>query len=166
MTTTAISSAAVPSATVPTTTAPATTPTTSAASATSKTGAGTGASNATPENPNGELGKNDFLKLMVAQLQAQNPLEPTNDTEYIAELAQFSQLEQTTNIAQTSSQAAVSQQVAQAVGLIGHTVSYIDPTTGASTQGKVQTVEIGSAGPTLTVEGTAGIEPSSITEVS
>ncbi|HEY3829854.1 MAG TPA: flagellar hook capping FlgD N-terminal domain-containing protein [Solirubrobacteraceae bacterium] len=121
---------------------------------------------ATPENPKGELGKNDFLKLMVAQLQAQNPLEPTNDTEYIAELAQFSQLEQTTNIAQTSSQSATAQQVAQAVGLIGHTVSYIDPTTGATTQGKVQNVEIGSSGATLTIEGTAGIEPASITEVS
>jgi flagellar basal-body rod modification protein FlgD len=154
---------ATPTTAVPATTTPATT--TGSPSATGKS-KGTEASSATPENPNGELGKNDFLKLMVAQLQAQNPLEPTNDTEYIAELAQFSQLEQTTNIAQTSSQAAVSQQVAQAVGLIGHTVSYTDPTTGASTQGKVQTVEIGSAGPTLTVEGTAGIEPSSITEVS
>ena len=131
-----------------------------------KTGSGTGASSATPENPKAELGKNDFLQLMVAQLQAQNPLEPTNDTEYIGELAQFSQLEQTTNIAQTSSQAANSQQVAQAVGLIGHTVSYTDPTTGATAQGTVQNVEIGSTGATLTIEGTAGIEPSSITEVS
>ena len=118
------------------------------------------------ENPGAQLGKNDFLKLMVAQLQAQNPLEPTNDTEYIAELAQFSQLEQTSNIAQTSSQAALSQKVAQAVGLIGHTVSYIDPTTGASAQGKVQNVEIGASGATLTVEGVSGIEPASITEVS
>jgi flagellar basal-body rod modification protein FlgD len=151
--------------TIPTATATAI-PTTAAAlpSATSKANGETKA--ATPENPKGELGKNDFLKLMVAQLQAQNPLEPTNDTEYIAELAQFSQLEQTTNIAQTSSQAALSQKVAQAVGLIGHTVSYIDPTTGASTQGKVQNVEIGSTGATLTVEGVAGIEPSGITEVS
>jgi flagellar basal-body rod modification protein FlgD len=129
------------------------------------TGSGTSAA-ATPENPKGELGKNDFLKLMVAQLQAQNPLEPTNDTEYIAELAQFSQLEQTTNIAQTSSQSASAQQVAQAVGLIGHTVSYIDPATGATAQGTVETVEIGTSGATLTIEGTAGVEPSSITEVS
>jgi flagellar basal-body rod modification protein FlgD len=135
-------------------------------SAASATGSGTTAAAKTPENPSGELGKNDFLKLMVAQLQAQNPLEPTNDTEYIAELAQFSQLEQTSNIAQTSSQAALSQKVAQAVGLIGHTVSYIDPTTGASAQGKVQNVEIGASGATLTVEGVSGIEPASITEVS
>jgi flagellar basal-body rod modification protein FlgD len=150
--------------TIPTATATAIPTAATASPSASKASAETEA--ATPENPKGELGKNDFLKLMVAQLQAQNPLEPTNDTEYIAELAQFSQLEQTTNIAQTSSQAAVSQQVAQAVGLIGHTVSYIDPTTGASTQGKVQNVEIGSTGATLTVEGIAGIEPAGITEVS
>jgi flagellar basal-body rod modification protein FlgD len=150
------------------TTTPATAAATPAttASSTTKTGSGTSASSATPENPKAELGKDAFLQLMVAQLQAQNPLEPTNDTEYIGELAQFSQLEQTTNIAQTSSQAAISQQVAQAVGLIGHTVSYTDPTTGASTQGTVQNVEISSTGATLTVEGITGIEPSSITEVS
>jgi flagellar basal-body rod modification protein FlgD len=150
------------------TTTPATAPATPAATSpsTTKTGSGTSASNATPENPKAELGKDAFLQLMVAQLQAQNPLEPTNDTEYIGELAQFSQLEQTTNIAQTSSQAANSQQVAQAVGLIGHTVSYTDPTTGASAQGTVQNVEISSTGATLTIEGTTGIEPSSITEVS
>jgi flagellar basal-body rod modification protein FlgD len=119
-----------------------------------------------PANPNGELGKNDFLKLMVAQLQAQNPLEPSNGTEYISELAQFSQLEQTTNLAQTSSQSVAAQQVAQAVGLIGHTVSYIDPSTGDTTQGSVQNVEITSTGATLTVEGITGIEPSRITEVA
>jgi flagellar basal-body rod modification protein FlgD len=148
-------------------TIPSTTATAIPVAAAAATSAASGESAAaTPENPNGELGKNDFLKLMVAQLQAQNPLEPTNDTEYIAELAQFSQLEQTTNIAQTSSQAAVSQQVAQAVGLIGHTVSYVDPSTGASAQGKVQNVEIGSTGASLTIEGVAGIEPSGITEVS
>jgi flagellar basal-body rod modification protein FlgD len=150
MTTTAVPATATPTAA---TTSPSTTKNSSGASA-------------TPENPNGELGKNDFLQLMVAQLQAQNPLEPTNDTEYISELAQFSQLEQTTNIAQTSSQSAGAQEVAQAVALIGHTVSYTDPTTGAATQGTVQNVEISSTGATLTVEGITGIEPSSITEVS
>ncbi len=126
----------------------------------------TGASAAAPENPGGVLGKNDFLKLMVAQLQAQNPLEPSNGTEYVSELAQFSQLEQTTNMAQTSSQSAAAQQVAQAVALIGHTVSYRDPTTGAAVQGPVQNVEITASGATLTVEGITGIEPASITEVS
>lgn len=137
------------------------------ATATPSTGvAAASASSTTPVNPGGELGKNDFLKLMVAQLQAQNPLEPSNGTEYISELAQFSQLEQTTNIAQSSAQSASSQQAAQVLGLIGHTVSYVDHTTGATVEGPVQSVEITSAGASLTIGGAAGIEPGAVTEVS
>jgi flagellar basal-body rod modification protein FlgD len=128
--------------------------------------ASTGSSESQPTNPGSELGKNDFLKLMVAQLQAQNPLEPSNGTEYISELAQFSQLEQTTNIAQSSSQSVAAQQLAQAVGLIGHTVSYVDPSTGATQQGLVQSVDITSSGASLTINGTSGIEPGAISEVS
>lgn len=41
-----------------------------------------------------ELGKNEFLKVLVAQMANQNPLEPTSDTEFIAQMAQFSALEQ------------------------------------------------------------------------
>lgn len=65
-----------------------TTPIAPATSATSPSNVG-----ASPENPNGVLGQNDFLKLMIAQLQAQNPLEPSNGNEYVTELAQFTQLE-------------------------------------------------------------------------
>jgi flagellar basal-body rod modification protein FlgD len=131
-----------------------------------KTSSATSSAAAEPVNPNGELGKNDFLKLMIAQLQAQNPLEPSNGTEYISELAQFSQLEQTTNIAQDSSQSTTAQRVAQAVALIGHTVSYTDPSTGATQSGSVQSAEITPEGATLTVEGTPGIELAGVTEVS
>jgi flagellar basal-body rod modification protein FlgD len=122
--------------------------------------AATGSSAATtPENPNGVLGQNDFLKLMIAQLQAQNPLEPSNGTEYISELAQFTQLEQTTNLASSS-------ELSGAVQLIGHTVTYTDPTTGATAKGTVQSVQSGASGPTVTVEGIPGIKVSSIAEVS
>jgi flagellar basal-body rod modification protein FlgD len=135
-------------------------------SATSSTGSATSSAETEPTNPKGELGKNAFLQLMVAQLQAQNPLEPSNGTEYISELAQFSQLEQTTNIAQSSTQSVAAQRVAQAVGLIGHTVSYTDPSTGATHSGPVQSVEITTAGATLTIEGTPGIELAGVTEVA
>ena len=43
-----------------------------------------------------DLGKDDFLRLLVAQLQNQDPLRPLDSTSFIAELAQFSQLEQST----------------------------------------------------------------------
>lgn len=112
---------------------------------------------ASPENPNGTLGQNDFLKLMIAQLQAQNPLEPGNGTEYVSELAQFTQLEQTTNLAGAG-------ELSSAVQLIGHTVSYTNAA-GTTVTGTVESVQSATSGPTVTVQGVAGVKLASITEV-
>jgi flagellar basal-body rod modification protein FlgD len=135
-----------------------TTPIAQAAS-TANAGGAIPAKPAGPENPNGALGQNDFLKLMIAQLQAQNPLEPSNGNEYVTELAQFTQLEQTTNLASAG-------ELSSAVQLIGHTVSYSDPTTGAAATGVVESVQSATSGPTVTVEGVPGIKLSSVTEVN
>jgi len=112
---------------------------------------------ATPENPNGILGQNDFLKLMVAQLEAQNPLEPGNSNEYINELAQFTQVEQITNLASAN-------ELSSAVSLIGRKVTY-DDAEGAATTGTVQSVQSDSSGTTVTVEGVPGVKLTAITEV-
>jgi len=50
------------------------------------------------------LGKDQFLKLLISQLQNQNPLEPMNDQEYVAQMAQFSSLEQLQNMNSSLSQ--------------------------------------------------------------
>jgi flagellar basal-body rod modification protein FlgD len=58
------------------------------------------ATNATPGLTGAakQLGKNDFLKLLTAQLQNQDPLKPQDNSAFVAELAQFSNLEQTVGI--------------------------------------------------------------------
>lgn len=49
-----------------------------------------------------ELGKEDFLLLLVTQMQYQDPLDPADNTEYVAQLAQFSELEQMSNLNTTA----------------------------------------------------------------
>jgi flagellar basal-body rod modification protein FlgD len=109
------------------------------------------------ENPNGILGQNDFLKLMVAQLQAQNPLEPGNPNEFINETEQMTQVEQITNLANAN-------ELSSAVGLIGRSVSYNNGA-GEAVAGKVQSVQSDASGTTVTVEGVTGVKLASITEV-
>lgn len=53
-------------------------------------------------NPN-SMDKDMFLKLLVTQMQYQNPLEPTDNQEYMAQLAQFSTLEEMQNLGSTIS---------------------------------------------------------------
>ncbi|HEV3047678.1 MAG TPA: flagellar hook capping FlgD N-terminal domain-containing protein [Solirubrobacteraceae bacterium] len=122
------------------------------------TGAGsTGASQATPENPDGVLGQNDFLKLMVAQLQSQNPLEPSNPNEFINETEQMTMVEQITDLANSN-------ELSGAVQMIGHNVTY-DNAAGEVATGTVQSVQSNSAGTTVTVEGVGGVKLSAITNV-
>lgn len=46
----------------------------------------------------GTLGKDDFMKILITQLQNQDPTNPMQDTDFIAQMAQFSSLEQTMNL--------------------------------------------------------------------
>lgn len=56
------------------------------------------AANPKETKKNDDLGKEAFLQLLVTQLQNQDPLDPQDNSSYIAELAQFSSLEQMTNV--------------------------------------------------------------------
>jgi len=57
------------------------------------------AAKAAPSKATSGMGQQDFLKLFTTQLQNQNPLDPTKNEAFVAQLAQFSQLEATTNMA-------------------------------------------------------------------
>ena len=55
------------------------------------------------KSSNSSLDKDAFLQLLVTQMQYQDPLEPTSNTEYMAQLAQFSSVEELQNLSSTFS---------------------------------------------------------------
>lgn len=63
----------------------------------------------------GTLGKDDFMKLLIAQLQNQDPTNPMKDNEFIAQMAQFSALEQTMNLTKAFEKFAESQNQSQLI---------------------------------------------------
>ncbi len=68
------------------------------------------------------LGKDDFLKLLIAQMSNQDPTSPIEDTQFIAQMAQFSSLEQMTNMNESFGKMAVMLTSSQAASTIGRTV--------------------------------------------
>jgi len=121
-----------------------------------------------PTTGSGSLGldPNTFLKLMMVQLQNQDPLDPSEDpTQYLGELAQLTSVEQETNIAQSTAQSVQEQNTTAALALLGHTVTYTD-STGATDTGTVTQVQFTSSGPTLTIGTATGIDPTTVTQVS
>lgn len=86
-----------------------------------------------------------FLTLLAAQIKNQNPLEPMKDTEFIAQMAQFSQLEQTTNLARDIRGLTMGQQLSQGAALIGRTVTY-EAGDGATASGVVERLSVSADG--------------------
>ncbi|WP_210609937.1 flagellar hook assembly protein FlgD [Priestia flexa] len=78
------------------------------------------------------LGKDDFLKILITQLQNQDPTSPMEDKEFISQMAQFSTLEQMTNMSTSIEeflQAVQSESpILKGSELIGKTVSWMDET--------------------------------------
>src|SRR3954452_8515303 len=114
--------------------------------------------------PNTTLGKDDFLKLLVGQLQHQDPLAPSDDQQWIGQMAAFSQLEQVSNTAATTQKIVDTLNMNGTLSLIGRTVTYLDEA-GASHSGVVQTVDVAGGKASLTVDGVAGIDSGRVTQV-
>jgi flagellar basal-body rod modification protein FlgD len=111
------------------------------------------------------LGKDDFLKLMVAQMKNQDPMNPADDKDNIAQMAQFSSLEQITNLANATQELATRLSLTQNVGLLGHDVTYTKAD-GTAATGKVDGLDLtADGGATLSVAGQAGVDPTTVTSV-
>jgi flagellar basal-body rod modification protein FlgD len=73
-----------------------------------------------------ELGKDQFLQILVTQLRNQDPMQPMQDKEFISQMAQFSSLEQMMNM--STSVTALRQSAGMVAAMIGKEVSWIETT--------------------------------------
>ncbi|MFJ7950529.1 flagellar hook assembly protein FlgD [Lysinibacillus sp. NPDC096418] len=104
----------------------------------------------TKQTGNSELGKDAFLKLLITQLQNQDPTNPMDDREFIAQMAQFSSLEQMQNMTKAMESLLASQQQTQLMNystFVGKEVKWHE-----------LTAEKDEAGKFITKEGTGIIE--------
>lgn len=113
---------------------------------------------------NSSLGKDDFLKLFVAQLQHQDPLSPMENAEFMGQMASFSTLEQVSKLAAANEQLAAQMSLTASVGLLGRNVTWTDAS-GVSQSGTVERVSTQDGKSVLTVGG-ENVDMSSVNQVA
>jgi flagellar basal-body rod modification protein FlgD len=87
------------------------------------------------------------------------------DQDFMGQMASFSTLEQVTNLATANEAIATNLQLSQSVGLIGRTVTWTDDAEQTHT-GVVEKVSQQDGRPVLTVSGTEGVDPTTITQIA
>ncbi len=108
----------------------------------------------------------DFLQLFLSQLTFQDPLQPVDNTQFLAQLAEFTNIEQTQVISDNISGLLTLESNNQAISLIGHTVEATANNT--TLTGTVTTVSLANGATTLTLSQTDGtpVEGLSLSQVT
>ncbi|WP_134059343.1 flagellar hook assembly protein FlgD [Rheinheimera aquimaris] len=104
---------------------------------------------------NSAISQEEFIKLFLAQLNYQDPLEPVDNSEFLAQLAQFSSLEQSRQMNDNIVGLLSMNSSNQALTLLGKSVQ-VTTQTGASFTGTVQAVSYSAGAPSLTVRNADG----------
>jgi flagellar basal-body rod modification protein FlgD len=107
-----------------------------------------------------QLSQEDFMRILLAQLQFQDPLKPMDNQEFVAQLAQFSALEINRQQSERVDQLLSMQSVTQSVGIIGKKIE-MKTSLGNSLAGTVKAVSLRTGEPLLTVD----VNGSMITDV-
>lgn len=114
------------------------------------------------------LGLQDFMKILLTQMQYQDPLKPMDNQQFMAQMAQFTSLEQTQQLNEKITRLIGNQAALQSVGLIGRSVEFRSAA-GQNLQGQVTALSLTSDSPRLTVTQAGGmsvqIDVSQITSV-
>lgn len=110
-----------------------------------------------------DLGQDAFLKLLIAQLKYQDPTNPSDGAEFLAQTAQFTQVEKLNELAKAQQDMVSAQLMLSASGMVGRSVTYPGPD-GTPVTGVVTSAKLSGSNPTLRV-GDMDVPLSSITEV-
>jgi flagellar basal-body rod modification protein FlgD len=113
-------------------------------------------STTTPTTTSGSsLGINDFMQLLATQFQEQDPMQPMDDTAFIAQTAQFTALQQTNTLVQQMTQLSAAQNLTTANGYIGRNVTVTTGNSGQTVSGNVTAVDASGTEPQLIINGTS-----------
>jgi flagellar basal-body rod modification protein FlgD len=100
------------------------------------------------------IGMQDFMKILLTQLQYQDPLKPMDNQEFMAQVAQFTALQETQQLNEKMDSLLSTQASLQSVGLIGRTVDIaVD---GSTLSGQVTALSLKGDAPLITVQTTSG----------
>lgn len=89
------------------------------------------------------LGKDDFLKLLITQLRYQDPTNPMKDKEFISQMAQFSALEQMTNMSKSFEKLSSSLEIRRDLDLLGKVIKF-QHGDGEVVKGRVTNIKTGA----------------------
>ncbi len=76
-----------------------------------------------PKTASADLGQVDFMKLIIAQMRNQNPLEPQKDSDFMAQMAQFESLNQMKTVAESMKVLQGVQELTSAASMIGREIT-------------------------------------------
>lgn len=112
------------------------------------------ATNTSTTPSNASLGQEDFLKILLTQLQFQDPMKPMDNQQFMAQMAQFTTLEVTQQLNDKTDNLLTIQSASQALGLIGKTVDVT--TSNGSQTGTVTAVAFQNGSPAMTIRTSSG----------
>ena len=111
------------------------------------------------------LGKNAFLTLLVTQLKHQDPMNPVENHEFVAQMAQFTTLEQMQNLNEKFQSMMLLDLAAQSASLLGKKIETVDPATGEPIIGTVSSIKLVD-GEAMLVIGDDEVPLTDITQIS
>ncbi len=100
------------------------------------------------------MGVQDFLKILLTQLNYQDPMKPMDNQQFMAQMAQFTTLQQTQQLNANIEKLITNQASLQSVGLIGRTVNI--SSNGATLTGQVVSLSLSGDAPLLTITTSGG----------